>query len=154
VTINAERYVQVLGRFLTALGRRRGVVSVLQWFQQDCTTPNTSNESLAWLQQPFPDRLMSRRCDPQWTPHSPDLNPPDLYMLEYLKDRVYGNNPRTIPDLKASITAAIRAIPSEECGRVIENFVRWIQMCLQRRGPHLEHILCAPVKQRVFVVQT
>jgi len=50
-----------------------------------------------------------------------------------LEDRVYGNNSQIIPDLKA----AIRAIPREECGRVIENFARRIQMCLQRRGAHL-----------------
>ena len=68
------------------------------------------------------------------------LNPPDFYMWECLKDRVYGNNPQTIPDLKVAITAGIRAIPREECGRVIENFARRIQMCLQRRGAHLEHI--------------
>jgi len=37
---------------------------------------------------------------------------------------VYGNNAQTIPDLKAATTAAIRAIPREECGRVIENFAR------------------------------
>jgi len=102
--------------------------------------PHTSNEPLAWLQQRFPDRLISRRYDPQWSPHSPDLNPPDFDMWEYLKDRVYGNNPQTIPDLKAAITAAIRAIPREECGRVIDNFARLIKMCLQRRGAHLEHI--------------
>jgi len=61
-------------------------------------------------------------------------------MWGYLKDRVNDNNPQIILDLKAAITAAIRAIPREECGRVIENFSRWIQMCLQRRGAHLEHI--------------
>jgi len=61
-------------------------------------------------------------------------------MWGYLKNRVYCNNPQTIPDLKAAITAAIRAIPREECGRVIENFARRIQICLQRRGAHLEHI--------------
>ena len=133
-------YVQVLGKFWTALGRRRGVVRALQWFQQDGATPHTSNESLAWLRQRFPDRLISRRCDPEWSPHSPDLNPPDFYLWGYLKDRVFGNNPQTIPDLKAAITAAIKAIPREECGRVIENFARRIQVCLQRRGAHLEHI--------------
>ena len=36
----------------------------------------------------------------------------------------------------------------------IENFARRIQMCLQRRGAHLEHIFWAPVTERVFVVQT
>jgi len=62
--------------------------------------------------------------------------------------------PQTIPNLKAAITAAIRAIPREKCGRVIENFARRIQMFLQRRGAHLEHIFWAPVKQRVFAAQT
>jgi len=61
-------------------------------------------------------------------------------MWGYLTDRVYGNNSQTIPDLKTAITAAIRAIPREECRRVIENFAHWIQMCLQRQGAHLEHI--------------
>jgi len=103
-------------KFWTALGRQRGVVRVLQWFQQDGANPHTSNESLAWLQKRFPDRLISRRCGPQWSPHSPDLNLPDFYMWGYLKDRVCGNNPQTIPDLKAAITAAIKAIPREECG--------------------------------------
>ena len=37
-------------------------------------------------------------------------NAPDFYLWEYLKDRVYGNNPQTIPDLKAAITAAISAV--------------------------------------------
>jgi len=64
------------------------------------------------------------------------LNPPDFYLWGYLKDRVYGNNPQTILDLKAAITSTIRAIPREECGRVIENFARRIQMCLQRWGAH------------------
>jgi len=71
------------------------------------------------------------------------LNPPDFYMWGYLKDRVYGNNPQTIPDLKAAITAPIRGIPREECGRGIEKFARRIQMCLQRRGAQLEHIFSA-----------
>ena len=147
VTINTERYVQVHGKFWTALGRWRGVVRVLQWFQQDGATHHTSkNESLAWLHQRFPDRLISRRCDPQWSPHSPDLNPPDFYLWGYRKDSVYGNNPQTIPDLKA----AIRAIPREECGRVIENFARRIQMCLQRRGVHLEHICLSASETKSF----
>ena len=80
MTINTERYVQVVGKFWTALGRRRGVVRVLQWFQQDGAIPHTSNESLAWQQQRFPDRLISRRCDPQWSAHSLDLNPPCFFI--------------------------------------------------------------------------
>ena len=31
------------------------------------------SQSLEWLEQGFPDRLISCRCDPEWSPHSPDL---------------------------------------------------------------------------------
>ena len=41
---------------------------------------------------------------------------PDFTLWCYLKDRVYGHNPQTIPDLKAAITIAIRPIPREEEG--------------------------------------
>jgi len=58
VTMNTERYVQELGKFWTALGRRRGVVMVLSWFQQDGATPHSSNESLACsgVRRKFPRR--------------------------------------------------------------------------------------------------
>ena len=117
-----------------------GVTREEQWFQQDWATSHTSNQTLTWLRQRFPDRLISRRCDSEWTPHSPELNPPDFYFWGYLKDHVYGNNPQTIRDLKAEITAKTSAIPREECVRVIDNFARRIQECLSRRGGHLEHI--------------
>jgi len=35
---------------------------------------------------------------------------PDFYLWGHLKDRVYSNKLQTIHDLKAAITAAIRAI--------------------------------------------
>ena len=66
-------------------------------------------QTVAWLQQ----RLISRRCDPEWAPHSPDLNPPDFYLWGYLKDHVYETNIKTIKDLKTDTNAKIRAIPRE-----------------------------------------
>jgi len=68
--------------------------------------------------------------------------PPDFYLWVYLKDNVYKDNPKTIPELKSAISAKIRAISREECVRVIDNFARRKQVCLQRRGglKILEHI--------------
>ena len=54
---------------------------------------------------------------------------------------MYENNPQTIGELKAEITGKIRQIPKEECVRVIDNFAQRLQVCFQRRGQHLEHIL-------------
>ena len=75
-TVNKGRYMAVLNKYWASLGRRRGVLRVSQWFQQDEATPHTANEILAWLRQRFEERLMSRRCDEEWAPLSPDLNPP------------------------------------------------------------------------------
>ena len=53
---------------------------------------HTSKESLAWLQQRFPDRLISQRCDPEWSPHSPDLNAQVFILRRSLKNRIYDIN--------------------------------------------------------------
>ena len=37
-----------------------------------------SVEKLNWLREHLQDRLISRRCDPEWSSHSPDLNPVDF----------------------------------------------------------------------------
>ena len=56
------------------------VVRVLQWFQQDGATPPHLKWIIGMATAAFPDRLISCRCDPQWSPHSPDLNLPDFYV--------------------------------------------------------------------------
>ena len=71
VTINTNRYVKVIHKMWTALVRWKEVVRVRQWFQQDGATPQTSKESLAWLNQSFSDRLISHKCNPQWSTYSP-----------------------------------------------------------------------------------
>ena len=97
-------------------------------------TLHTSTNTLLWLTQPSEDRLISRRCDIEWAPHSPELNPAELYLWGCLKDRVYENNPQKIGELKTAITARIRAVPIEECFRVNDNFARLLQVCLQHQG--------------------
>ena len=133
-TVNKERYVAVLRKVWASLRRRRGTDRDDQWFQQDVTTPNTHTHThqithlTGW--ERFQERLISRKCDVEWAPHSPALNPPDFYLWGYLKDHVYQNNPQTIGELKAAIAAKIREIPWEECMRVIDNFAQRLQVCL------------------------
>ena len=59
----------------------------------------------------------------------------------YLKDRVYDNIPPTIPDLKATITTAMRVIPRDGCG------------VLAAPGADLELVFLALIEQKVFVLQ-
>jgi len=69
------------------------------------------------------------------------LKPPRFLSVGYLKDNVYQNNPQTIGEVKAASAAKIREIPTEECVRVIDSFAQRMQVSLQRRGGHMEHIL-------------
>ena len=96
---------------------------------------------MEWLDRRFAGRLISRRRFPEWSPHSLDLNPLDFHLWGFLKNHVYQNNPKTIAVLKVAITQQIHGIIREECVRVIDNFARRPQVCHQRRGAHLEHVL-------------
>ena len=133
LTVTKEWYVEVLQQYWTALGRqnRGSFTRDCQLFQQDRDTPNTANATLEWLNQCFPQRLVSQSQDPEWSPHSPDLNLPEFFLWGYLKDSVYEKNPKTVPALKQVITQNLRAITKQECIRVIDNFVRRLQVCLQ-----------------------
>ena len=96
---------------------------------------------MEWLDHHFSDWLISRRRVQEWSPHLPDLNHPDFNLWGFLKDNVYKNNPKSIAELKTAITHQIRGIQKEECVRVIDNFARRLQVCLQRKGRYIEHVL-------------
>ena len=123
-----------------ALGLRRDLSRDEQWFQQDGASPHTSARTLEWLQGKFQDRIVSRRCDVEWAPHSPDLSPLDFHLWGYLKGRVYRHSLQTIPDLKEEITKVMKAIPIEQVQSVIDGFQRQIQWCRVRKGSHFEQL--------------
>ena len=104
-------------------------------------TPHTSNLSLDWLQRNFQKRVISRKTQFEWAPHSPDLSPPDFFLWGHLKDRVYKTKPQTIADLKVRIREEIEAIEEETCRNVMLNFSRRLEMCQQLQGGHLENMM-------------
>ena len=141
VTVNSVRYQnKALQPFWNALGRRRGVDRSVQWFQQDGASPHTSLESRLWLEDHFEDRIVSFKTPYIWSPHSPDLNPLDFFLWGYCKDNVYFDKPATIDQLKRNVTRFIRAIPQDMCVRVVQNFKRRIQTCIDENGSHIEHL--------------
>ena len=109
-TVNSQCYVEVLEKFWAEVpaSQRKSA-----WFQQDGASCHCSNISLAWLKERFNTRLVSRRLDTFWSPHSPDLSPPDFFLWGYLKSKVYRNKPRTIPELQKAVEDEIRAIPAK-----------------------------------------
>ncbi len=140
-TVNTDRYIGVLKKFWAALGRMRHLQRNNQWLMQDGANPHVSARSLAWLEEHFEDRLISRKTQYVWAPHSPDLNPLDFFLWGYLKDTVFANRFEDKDDLKDAIRAAVRNTPRETCIASVQNFRRRIAVCLQSNGGHIEHRL-------------
>lgn len=85
---------------------------------------------MEWLDIRFPDRLISRRREPDWSPYSPHLSLPDFYLWGFSKDHTYENRPQSISELKMAIAQEIRAIRKEECIKVVDNFACRRKVCL------------------------
>ena len=136
MTVNAERYIEMMRRkFVPALRRKADIDMNTVVFQQDGAVPHCPNRTLEYLRQYFPgDRLILHRTDNLWPPYSPDLNPPDYFLWGYLKGRVYENNPQTTEVLKDNIRREVRRIPQEMFNRVVDNFNVRVAAVIQRRG--------------------
>lgn len=140
-TINSSRYLDLLKKKFVPALRRKGMDLNTLWFQQDGATPHTSREVLSWLERRFGTNFISYRTDTVWPPHSPDLSPLDFFLWGYLKDRVYSPAPASLEDLKISIKREIRNISTDTCKSVICNFKKRLDVVIQQKGRHLEHLL-------------
>ena len=109
----------------------------------DGAPPHTAKESRQWLAANFGDRVISFKTDFVWAPYSPDLNPLDFFLWGHLKDIVYRECPQTVQELKDLIVDSIQMIDQDKalCRRVIGHFQRRLNVCVERGGRHLEHVL-------------
>ena len=76
--------------------------------------PHIGRQMQRLLRETFKDdRLISRRFLNPQPVRSPDLDPCDIWLLVYLKDRVYQGYVPTLRDLKSSIRQHVAEIPRE-----------------------------------------
>ena len=141
VTVNRERYCEIINKFNTELGQRFTVHQKSRmWFQQDGAMPHTAHNSLNLLKEFFGSRVISFRTTHEWAPHSSDLNPLDFWFWGASKGEVYANKPTTLDQLKQSVKAYAANVTGETCRKVAENFCLRIKACLSRCGAHIEHV--------------
>ena len=82
----------------------------------------------------FPGRLISLRGDVEWPARSQDLSPCDVFLWEYLKEKVFKHRPRSVEDLKERIQQEIDSIPPELTRRVMKSFRERLQQCVANDG--------------------
>ncbi|PSN49514.1 hypothetical protein C0J52_18947 [Blattella germanica] len=140
VTVNSERYLEMINTFLVPELRRMGHLDTT-WFQQDGATAHTAINNMNRLRQLFPRRLISRFGDIQWPSRSPDLSAPDFFLWGYLKKKVFSTRKETLAELRASIRNEIAAIPRDMLASVMDSFLSRLHCCEVNEGGHLLDVI-------------
>ncbi|KAJ4447824.1 hypothetical protein ANN_09832 [Periplaneta americana] len=97
-------------------------------FMQDGATPHVARQVKDLLLETFSsDRIISRQFPHAWPSRSPDLNPCDLWLWEYLKDRIYQGHIRSLPDLNASIQPHVARISPDMLRTTVDHAVLRMQ---------------------------
>lgn len=133
--VNSQIYCNFLDEFAATLTDREKQVS---WFQQDNATAHTARATLDHIKNLFGERTVSKGLYP---PRSPDLSTPDFFLWGCLKDTVYGNNPRTLDDLKTNISEAILSIDKDTLLKVSRNALSRCFLCKTALGGHFQHLM-------------
>lgn len=141
VTVNSERYVNMIETYFHPIVERDSRFNRNTWFQQDGATAHTARDTMTVIQALFPQKLISRFGDLAWPPRSPDITPCDFFLWGYLKSKVYSNQPRTISDLKRNIQSEIENISPQLCRKVFINLQTRLQETVRMDGKHLDGII-------------
>ena len=141
VTVNSERYIEMINSFFVPALRRRHMTIQHVWFQQDGATAHTARASMAVLRPLFKDHLISRFADTPWPPRSPDLSMCDYFLWGHLKACVYVHRPRTLDELQNAVRVEVAQIDRAMLERVEANFHQRLQKCIDENGHHMRDVV-------------
>jgi hypothetical protein len=65
----------------------------------------------------------------------------DFFLWDYLKSKVYVRKPRTVDELKFSISEETATVPQEMLVNVMQNFEERLRTCVRSEGRHLSDII-------------
>jgi hypothetical protein len=77
----------------------------------------------------------------RWPPRWPDLTSPDFYLWGETKSEVHRDRPRTLSELKTTITAYVRNISQADLHKVFANKIKRVKACIDARGHRSQHLL-------------
>ena len=111
------------------------------WFQQDGATVHTANESMTIVRNMFPGHLISHFRDVPWPPHSPDLSTCDFFSLGVFEIACLRSQTPMLKDLKEAIHQEIPQLDRQSLARVMDNFKKRLENCIQSDSRHLTDII-------------
>lgn len=103
-------------------------------FQQDSAPAHKAKMNQKWCADNLPDFIATE----DWPSGSPDLNPLDYRLWDYLEQKACSKRHRNIESLKASLTKAAASIPLEVVRAAIDEWPERLKKCVKAKGGHFE----------------
>jgi len=144
-TITGKVYEEILHKAIPE-AKEKGMVDDFTW-QQDGAPPHRAPYNLDYIHEHHDRRVIAKSYPKRfnkgtdWPPYSPDPSSMDYYLWGKVKDKVYKNKPKTLPELKAKIKTTIEEIPESELRSVIDNFEKRLRLTISKNGEHVEDVL-------------
>ena len=111
------------------------------WFQQDGATAHTAQRTMRYLREVVPRHIISHHGDIPAPARSSDLASCDFFLWGYLKGAVYKHRQCNLVELKTVIREEIQQITPAMTVRVIRNFKRRLNSCINTLGYPMEDVV-------------
>ncbi|GFU35820.1 transposable element tc3 transposase [Trichonephila clavipes] len=145
-SITGQRYASLLrNKIIPDLQARQCLSRII--FMQDGAPPHITRCVTDVIKHHFTEeRGISRQFRHLWPFRSSDLNPCDFWLWGHLKQLVSCDQPKTLSDLKDSISQHIlnisqNTLRSTVCVCVWEHAILRFQIVAENDGHHVEHLL-------------
>jgi len=107
-------------------------------FQMDGAPGHWAKDVRRFMDRKFPNKWIGRGGPIPWSPRSPDLTPPDFFLWEFIKDKVYSKSPSSLDELKECINVAFTQVIVAMCKRVCQSVGARLQRCIESYGAQIQ----------------
>ncbi|GFS90172.1 transposable element tc3 transposase [Trichonephila clavipes] len=136
-SITEQRYASLLrNKIIPDLQARQCLSRII--FVQDGALPHITRCVKDVLKHHFTKgRVISRPFRHLWPSRSPDLNPCDFWLWGHLRQLVSCDQPRTLPDLKDSISRHVLNMSQNTLRSTVEHAILRFQIVAENNGHHV-----------------
>lgn len=142
--LNGPKYLQLLQNEIIPAVRRLPVNFQEVYFQQDGCSAHNSRATIHFLNQTFPDRLISTRGTIKWPARSCDLAPNDFFFWGFLKENIYRHQferATNLVELRAKILHFSASITPALLQNMRRNLYDRFGYCLAQGGGIFEPLI-------------
>lgn len=143
--LNSNRYLNLLqNQIVPAISNLPDIAIGEIWLQQDGCPAHNAVPVTEYLNNVFPNRVLSTSGTICWPPRSPDLAPNDFFLWGFIKNKVYDfreQQANTLAELEQKIIEALRTVTPEMLSNTRNGFYDRLGYCSLQLGGRFEHLL-------------